>query len=308
MEDKELDYIERVILKIPGGYDTFDLEKTLYSGQCFRFEKLGEKNGRVLFSISSGKNAAIVSQTKNRGDMLVIECPGSQITFWKEYFCANNKDRIENVPLHKLTMAASGSVTLATIVTKGRGLLILKQDPLETFISFIISQNNSITRISRIMNNIAYYGGKQIFINGYTVYTLPDAKGILSVIQRETDQIKLGYRKPYIVNFCEKMIRESYDFSWIHGTGSSYDYAVSRLLAVPGIGPKVADCILLFAFGYVDAFPTDTWISKGLNLLHSNGYSYTKLKSMFTGCFGLFQQCLFIFLREGGSIGQSAAM
>lgn len=142
---------------------------------------------------------------------------------------------------------------------QGKGIRILKQDKIETIFSFIISQNNNIVRIKSIIEKLCKSLGDKKFFMGEEYYSFPTVQKLASKDVEFYRSIGLGYRDAYIVEFAKKLAG-GYDISYF----DSLDTASleKELIKIYGVGKKVADCILLFAYNRSDSFPVDTWIEK----------------------------------------------
>ncbi len=161
---------------------------------------------------------------------------------------------------------------------------ILKQDEWTTVISFILSQNNNIKRITKLYNVISMKYGKKIE-DGF--YTFPTAEEMTGATEEELRALGVGFRAPFIMDAIEKrdVLGEVKDLP--------FEMAVTKLESVKGIGPKVAQCILIFGYGRRDGFPIDTWMKKclekyykGVPLSHFSPYE------------ALCQQYLFSYMRN----------
>ena len=147
------------------------------------------------------------------------------------------------------------------------GIHIFNQDPFETLISFIISANNNIKRITGIVERLCALAGT--LVEGeIPYYTFPTPTAIAALSEKQLTDIGSGYRAPYIKKSAA-MIADGYDLEPLR----HMDTAAARkeLLAFPGVGPKVADCILLFSLGHGDAFPLDVWMKRAMRMMYFGG-------------------------------------
>ena len=244
-------------------------------GQVFRFR---EVDGG--YEIYSKDKRAVVFNEK-------ILC--DDIKYWHNYFdLSKNYDII----IDKL----KGFSFLDGALTFGKGLRILRQDKFETIISFLISQNNNISRIKRIIERLCVGYGEEM--DGF--FAFPTAKKLSSV--RETDLLSLGlgYRAPYILDTA-RAIESGFDIDGIDKL--SEDEAAAKLMTLKGIGPKVADCILLFGYHKMAVFPIDTWIFKAardLFAIESGKIQQVRerLISKFGNLSGYAQQYIYYYKRE----------
>ena len=133
-----------------------------------------------------------------------------------------------------------------------KGLRIVRQDPWECLVTFIISQNNNLKRITKNIEALTRKYGKPIS-NGFYTFPLPEELGT----EEELKQLGLGYRARYVAKL------KDLDLDWLNNLKKlSYTEAKDRLMTLEGVGPKVADCVLLFSLGFDEAYPEDTWMKK----------------------------------------------
>ena len=268
--------------KISSAY--LDFKDTLECGQVFRFK---EKDGGYL--VYSLDKCAFV---KNEGDYALID--GDE--YFENYFDLNGDYR-------KITekMRSFGIEKLSAAVDRHKGLRILKQDAYEATASFIVSQNNNIPRIKKIIENLCAALGEKRRFAGEEYYSFPTAEAIANA---PTDLLKglgLGYRDVFIKGFAEKVCSGEIEMEAL----KSLDTVSLRekLVSVKGIGNKVADCAVLFGFNRFDSFPVDTWIEK-LYFQDFKGElnDRKKISKYFVDMFGEFsgyaQQYLFFAKRE----------
>ncbi len=216
----------------------FSLAHTIASGQLFRYSVVAEG-----FLVAHGSRAFVISQDERTGLLTVHAHAGGVDELWLRHFFALDED------LPQATDAYSRAA-----LAYCDGLRICNQEPWECLLGFICSQNNNLARIRQLMTGLARTFGKPLAVGEYTAYAIPDPGSIRA--GRELDSIKAGYRAQYLVRASERL---SYEL--LEGVfGHSYEEAKVMLLLIDGVGPKVADCILLFAYGHTEAFPIDTWV------------------------------------------------
>ena len=183
---------------------------------------------------------------------------------------------------------------LRSAIDYGKGIRILRQDLVETIFSFIISANNNIKRIQSIIERLcAKYGVKTT--NGYA---FPTVEALAKATETELKLLGTGYRASYIINTAKALQQmELFNLS-----NMPSKQAREVLLTLYGVGPKVADCILLFGLNKGDVFPVDTWIKKVYHNYFEKGHADNKiadyLVSLFGDDSGLCQQYLFYFERK----------
>ena len=217
----------------------FEPEATLCSGQVFRF---GQKDG-VWYVISGDKIAKICSIAPKNYKIITNDA-----NFFVKYFdFETNYDTIIN--------RLSETTQLRNAIKHGNGIRMLHQPLLETIISFIISANNNIPRIQKTINEICTHFGKKI----EDYYAFPTLAELCTITQQDFEKFGCGYRAPYLVDTISHLATD-FDISALYDMDTNT--AREKLLTLKGVGPKVADCILLFGLSRRDVFPVDTWIEK----------------------------------------------
>lgn len=226
-----------------------DLDKTAHSGQCFRWQ-LNKKEPDV-WSVPVGGYIAKVRRIDE--SHIEVNSELEDEGFWSAYFDLERD--YESMFAHLYEHAPDA---LKTAYSSSYGIVILNQPFFETCISFLISQNNNIPRIEKIIENIC--GGKN--------EAFPDACKLINVLNSK--DVRLGYRQAYLENFCrmwmEGKLRSLEELSPLeHETieiGRDTAKIIECLQEFKGIGPKVAACIALFSLGCIDCVPKDVWIKR----------------------------------------------
>lgn len=187
----------------------------------------------------------------------------------------------------------------------GEGIRILNQEPYETTISFIISANNQIPRIKRSIELISQKYGESIgSYNGKEYFSFPSSEILASIDEKELeDNCKVGYRAKYIVNTSKMIKNKEIDLDKLFQLPT--ETAKEILMRLPGVGPKVSNCILLFSLNKNEAFPVDVWVKRIMESLYFKENTSTKKISAYAeenfGSLGGFaQQYLFYYARELG--------
>ena len=182
----------------------------------------------------------------------------------------------------------------------GSGIRILNQDTWEMLISFIISAANNIPRISKTIENLSRACGKEVEFKGKKYYLFPTAKELSKLSMDELRACNLGFRDKYIFEVSRLVASGGLNLDEIKSM--KMDDAKKELMKLPGVGAKVADCILLFSMGKMGAFPVDTWIKKIMNEVYIDSKNVKKINQYATQRFGEYagiaQQYLFYFKRE----------
>lgn len=216
---------------------TFDIAQTLECGQVFRYTKLDD-GYRVL----AKNHIAIIKEDK---DNYIIECDDP--SFFVGYFDMDND-------YARIQACVDEPGFLHEAIEYGKGIHILRQDPVETLFSFIISQNNHIPRIKGIIERICEALGEDM--GGY--HAFPTIEALASAGEDFYKSIGAGYRSTYLDRVAKSLIGIDINEWACLDTNALRD----KLLALHGVGRKVADCVLLFGFNKFDVFPVDTWIKK----------------------------------------------
>ena len=183
----------------------------------------------------------------------------------------------------------------------GWGIHILNQDIFECLISFIISTQNQIPRIKKIVNGLSEMFGDKIEYKDNIYYSFPTAEQLKCAKAEDFNNLKAGYRGAYIVDAVEKVL--SGEVNLIEVLKMSYKEAKAELMKIKGVGPKVADCVLLFSAGKSEAFPVDVWVKRTMNKLYMEKESNEKqilafAEKYFGEYAGFAQQYMFYYSRE----------
>ncbi len=217
----------------------FDPESTLCSGQVFRF---GKKEG-VWYVISGDKIAKIHTIAPNNYKIVTNDAK-----YFVNYFdFGTNYDTI-------ISRLSENSVLLPAL-SYGRGVRLMHQPIVETIINFIISANNNIPRIQKALNSLSSRFGT----NCGEYHAFPTLQSLSNVTQKDFESFGCGYRAPYLVDTIHRL---ETDFDIDKLCSMDTQDAREYLMTLKGVGPKVADCILLFGLGKRNVFPVDTWIQK----------------------------------------------
>lgn len=276
--------------------DTFELKDIFECGQCFRWNK-------ELDDSYTGVIHDNVLNVKKENNQIIINgiCSEDIKEVVTDYFDLNrNYEEIKD-KLSKIDDNMKMSIEY------GKGIRILNQDLWETIISFIISANNNIPRIKGIIERISKKYGKEIIFKGKTYYTFPNAHELSKASVEDLRNLGLGFRDVRVYE-TTKMIKEGkVDLEKLK---EEKDFKVVRdtLLTLPGVGPKVADCILLFSsLKRWEAFPIDVWVRRVMNELYIHNEDENKVKKeliekiaheKFGNLAGIAQQYLFYWKRE----------
>lgn len=228
-------------------------------GQCFRFvcEEDGSYSGvfrRSFINVSLQEQGNIMKVKRILGESIDEE------ELYRFFDLESSYERI------KEKFKAKDEVMKKAIL-KGEGIRILRQDFFETLITFIISQNNNISRIRKNIESICAAYGSEVEA-GSGIYAFPTAEELAGAKEKDLKALKLGYRAGYIVKSVEHYIKKKDRIQrCIEKLAKEYkkqeeENLFNELMKFPGVGAKVADCIMLFATPCKNRFPIDTWIKK----------------------------------------------
>lgn len=229
--------------------DNFDLDNTITCGQIFRYVKENNNSYTIIL------NDRVVNIKKDNNELLIISSDYNNLeNVIKDFF---DLDR-DYLSIQKEIINISGD--MENIINNSKGLKVIHSFPLETIISFIISANNSVNNITNSVNLISEKYGTKINFNNKEYYLFPEINQLTNVTEIELRDLKIGFRAPYIIELIEKINALKINLNIIDDL-STLD-ALDYLMTLNGVGPKVASCILLFAYKRFDVFPIDTWVKK----------------------------------------------
>ena len=252
---------------------TFNLSLCLDCGQAFRWQNDGTKWHGVAF----GKHIT-VEQTET--ELVFYNCNEEDFkNIWKSYFdldCDYTK-----------IVSEYDDYYLMQAVNEYNGIRILRQEPWEALCSFIISQNNNIPRIKGIVERLCENFGKKIEGG----YTFPSYKTIAKLTVEDLAVIRSGFRAKYILDAAQKVDSGEIDLEALKSI--DYDTARKKIMTIKGVGPKVADCVLLYGLSHKNAFPRDVWINRALDSLFDG-----KIPDCVGNYGGIVQQYIFHYIRN----------
>lgn len=272
----------------------FNLKYTLECGQCFRWNKINDNEyvgvikDRVIKITQVNDKLIVKSSNYDNLESIV-----------KEYFDLNTDYEVVEKRISKIDENVKKAVKNTT------GIRILNQNFFETLMSYIISANNNIPRISKSVNLISEkYGNKIIFENNY-YYLFPTADKLKNVTEEDFKKCGVGFRARYLKHAVEDILNNKIDIEKIFDTDTLK--LREKLLTIMGVGPKVADCILLFSCKKKEVFPIDVWVERVMTNLYFKEYGRAMKKreileyadNNFGKDAGIVQQHLFYNVREG---------
>ena len=272
--------------------ENFEPKDVFECGQCFRWNREDDGSYTGVFH----KN---VLNVKKQDEKIVFtgNCNLQKI---KDYFDLN---RDYKSIIDKLEVVDDN---LKNSISYGKGIRILNQDLWETIISFIISANNNIPRIKGIIERISKAYGEKIEFEGKEYYAFPSPKELSKASVEDLRNLGLGFRDERVFETTRKIASGEFDLNMLYNI--STNEARERLLELAGVGPKVADCILLFSdLKRFDVFPIDVWVRRVMNELYihnpdENKVSKKEIQKLadekFGALQGIAQQYLFYWKRE----------
>ena len=226
----------------------FNLQHTLECGQAFRWQK--HSDGYL------GVVGNAVWKVTQQGDALFVETEPSVTEEKVRHYFSLDTDLPETVaPLQS-------DPILASALKEFWGLRILRQDPWECLGSYIFSSFNNVKRIAGLVENLSSRFGMPIGSNGTLRYTFPTPEKIATLTLSGLRSIRPGFRDKYLLETARAVAEGKFDLKKLRGMETAE--AKTALLALPGVGEKVAECVLLFAYGRGEAFPIDVWVERAL--------------------------------------------
>ncbi|MBP3626930.1 MAG: DNA-3-methyladenine glycosylase 2 family protein [Clostridia bacterium] len=231
------------------GICNLSLPMTLDCGQAFRWSS---DDGKLWKGIAYNKYLELYIDNDTLVLLNTTEEDFNNI--WKRYFDLERD-------YQKIIDSISENEILKSASSYGSGIRLLNQEPWETLCSFIISQNNNIPRIKGIIDRLCMNFGE----NQNGVYTFPSANTIAKLSLEDLSVLRSGFRAKYILDAAKKVSSGEIDLDTLKSM--DIDSARQELMKIKGVGPKVADCTLLFALEHIEAFPKDVWIKRAMEKL-----------------------------------------
>ena len=275
---------------------TFELKDIFECGQCFRWNE--QEDGSYTGVVKDG-----VINVKKQGETIIFTgmCKKDLQEIVEDYFDLNRNYEEIKTQLSKVDNYLKNSIEY------GKGIRILNQDLWETIISFIISANNNIPRIKGIIERLSQKYGDEIKWNENKYYTFPTIEQLENVTVEEYRKLGLGFRDIRLYETTHKILEKQIDLEVLKTNPNTIEVR-EELLKLSGVGPKVADCILLFSeLKRFDTFPIDVWVRRVMNDLYIKENDESKVskkkiedlaEEKFGSLKGLAQQYLFYWRRE----------
>ncbi len=276
--------------------DSFELADIFDCGQCFRWNKQNDGSYTGVF-----KNNVLNVQKQRETVIFKGICNGDIEETVRDYFDLDRDYEDIKKQLSKI------DENVKTSVEYGKGIRILNQDLWETIISFIISANNNIPRIKGIIERLSKAYGKEIDWNGNKYYTFPTAEELKDVSVEDFRKLGTGFRDIRLYETTHMILDGKVNLEQLQNNPNTIEVR-EQLLSLSGVGPKVADCILLFStLKRFEVFPIDVWVRRVMNELYIKNPDENKVnkkeieklaKEKFGNLAGIAQQYLFYWKRE----------
>lgn len=267
----------------------FDPKHIFECGQCFRWYEQADGS---YSGVAMGK---YINVKKENNNVIINNSNVDDFhNIWYKYFDLGTDYGVIKGEL-------SRDHILSDAIKFGEGIRILRQDEWETLISFIISANNAIPRIKKSVKRISEKWGNHIEFSGNTFYTFPGPDVLSKVDAEEIKECGVGFRAEYISKTAKTINNGEVPLYDLKDAG--YKKARKILMTLPGVGPKVSDCVLLFSMGYHEAFPVDIWVKRIMQYFYlAPDVSLPKIEEFaqekYKGLAGFAQQYLFYYARN----------
>lgn len=274
---------------------SFEPKHIFECGQCFRWneEQDGSYTGVInksVLNVNKQEEKIIIKGISQKNLEEVVE----------EYFDLKTdyeklKEQLANIDEH-----------VKNSIVFGKGIRILNQDLWETIISFIISANNNIPRIKGIIERISKAYGEEIIWQEKAYYTFPTMEQLAKATIEDLRKLGLGFRDKRVFDTTKLFLDQEITIEELQEE-QEIESLREKLLQLPGVGPKVADCIMLFGLKRLEVFPIDVWVRRVMNELYIKQEDETKVskkqietlaKEKYANLAGLAQQYLFYWKRE----------
>lgn len=267
----------------------FDLKRTFECGQCFRWFKQedGTYTGVVrghVFNVGKNGQSMVVKSDMPQPDIIMNDYLDTAADYSEIQLQLSSEDDI-----------------MKKAVNFGQGIRILKQEHWECLVSFIISARNNIPCIMKSIEKIAHMFGEPVEFEGSIYYTFPQPEKLADITEGQLSLCGVGFRSKYIRNAARIISSGEIDLQVIENMDS--DTAREELMRIPGVGRKVADCVLLYSYSKKDVFPIDVWIKRVVEELYlGREAKLAEIQDFARDKFGLLagmaQQYLFYYARE----------
>lgn len=266
--------------------------KTFDCGQCFRFDPVSSFGHKYEFGgVAFGKYVVFAQDN----DTEIIVYGASTDDFQKIWANFLSLD-VDYEEIDTSINEAVSSSHLARATEYSCGIRILRQSPWEALCSFIISQNNNIPRIKKIISKMSEKYGEEIDFYGEKHYSFPTPEALVGAGIDGLFELRTGFRAKYIFDASSKVLNG--EISLVKVKESNFDVALAMLLEIKGVGLKVASCALLFGFEKTEAFPIDVWMKRAIEKHFDGSFDHKALGKNA----GIAQQYLFYYEKYNQSL------
>lgn len=276
-------------------FKDFDCKHIFECGQCFRWNLQPDNSYTGVF-----KNNVLNVKQENSTITFKGICNGPIEQVVKDYFDLDT----DYSDVKKQLSQIDNNLKLS--IEYGEGIRLLNQDVWESIISFIISANNNIPRIKKIIERISKQYGNKIEWNGHEYFTFPTIEQLSHASVQDLRNLGLGFRDKRVYDTTQMFVKNEISIKELEEMKDTNSLR-EKLLTLPGVGEKVADCILLFSLKRWEVFPIDVWVRRVMNELYIKKEDETKVskieiqklaKEKYDNLAGIAQQYLFYWKRE----------
>ena len=275
--------------------NSFNCTHIFECGQCFRWNK--QEDGSYTGVVKN----AVLNVKENSNSIIFTGVLDDDL----KIFCDDYFDLDTDYNKIKSTLSKIDEY-LKTSINYGNGIRILKQDLWETLISFIISANNNIPRIKGIIERLSLNYGLPVEFNGKIYYTFPTPESLGKATVQDLRNLGLGFRDKRVYDTTQMVLDKQVDLEELKNE-KDVNKLREELEKFPGVGDKVADCIMLFSLQKLEVFPIDVWVRRVMNELYIKEEDETKVKKdqiqtlaheKYDRLAGIAQQYLFYWKRD----------
>lgn len=261
------------------GVGFFDLAQTLDCGQAFRWRPVG---AGAFCGIAYGRRVEIACAG---GEVVIKNMTRTEFEgVFSRYF-----GLCDDYAALREDLCRYGGEALQKALEFSPGLRLMRQDVWEVLVSFILSQNSNIPRIKKMIEALCECFGKRLACGGFA---FPSPEALAAPDESGLAPVRCGYRAAYVIDAARRVADGRFDVRALENSPTADVY--DALLQIHGVGPKVADCVLLYGFGRTERYPSDVWIKRAMAEHYPNGFP-KEIKPRA----GLAQQFLFRYMREG---------
>lgn len=275
--------------------NNFNIKYTLDSGQCFRWKSLFEDEENKAYEYIGVIEDRVIKVRQEQNKFYIVSNKKENLKeVIYDYFDLNKDYTLLEEKIRNIDSNVNKAVEFST------GMHMLNQPVFETIISYIISANNNIKRISGSVNQIAEMFGKKVIFENEEYYLFPTLEELSKATEEDMLTCKVGFRARYIIHMVRDLMEDASILK--EYKNMLLEDLRNKLLQYMGIGPKVADCIMLFSMRRYECFPVDVWVKRIMEKLYFRKNTDNKeiinfAKDSFKEDAGLIQQHLFYNVR-----------